>query len=402
MSDRVLAVIDHYLPGFRAGGPVRSVANLVHWLGRDFEFRIATRDRDLGVGAAYEQVPCCTWLEVGNAKVWYFSPDTLGIMKWRAFLQREKYDILYLNGFFSTWTIKTLLLRRLGLVPPTPMLLAPRGEFSPGALALRRFKKVAYIHMGQRLGLFRDVLWQASTEVEASDIRRILGRAAGHAAPSIPSPRVHVASNLPPEMTGYSGARCLDKTPGKARIVFLSRLSPKKNLKYALRLLEVVTGEIQFDIYGPVEDQGYWNDCLAIVSELPDNIRVKYMGAVPADRIAEIFSSYHLFLFPTLGENFGHVILEALLAGCPVLISDQTPWRGLADRRSGWDIPLADAARFRRALGALTAMDASTFADWSGNARRTGITYGYDPALVQANRRMFESALSSAKRATRK
>jgi glycosyltransferase involved in cell wall biosynthesis len=46
-------------------------------------------------------------------------------------------------------------------------------------------------------------------------------------------------------------------------------------------------------------------------------------------------------VLPTYNENFGYVILEALLAGCPVILSDQPPWRDLEARQVGWTIPLA-------------------------------------------------------------
>ena len=49
---------------------------------------------------------------------------------------------------------------------------------------------------------------------------------------------------------------------------------------------------------------------------------------------------YHFFILPTLGENFGHVFIEALAAGCPLIISNRTPWLELEKKGIGWDIPL--------------------------------------------------------------
>ena len=48
---RVLVTIGSYLPGYKAGGPIRSVANLIDALGDDFEFRVVTSDKDLGEDA---------------------------------------------------------------------------------------------------------------------------------------------------------------------------------------------------------------------------------------------------------------------------------------------------------------------------------------------------------------
>ena len=44
-------------------------------------------------------------------------------------------------------------------------------------------------------------------------------------------------------------------------------------------------------------------------------------------KIQDVFSQHDLFAFPTKGENFGHIILESLSAGTPVLLSDKTLWQ---------------------------------------------------------------------------
>jgi hypothetical protein len=39
-----------------------------------------------------------------------------------------------------------------------------------------------------------------------------------------------------------------------------------------------------------------------------------------------------------------------MAGGCPVLVSDKTPWRGLEKYGAGWDIPLEEPSRFRNVL----------------------------------------------------
>ena len=43
---RVLVCAPHYLPGYKCGGPIRSIANMVKGLGSHFDFFVVTRDRD--------------------------------------------------------------------------------------------------------------------------------------------------------------------------------------------------------------------------------------------------------------------------------------------------------------------------------------------------------------------
>jgi hypothetical protein len=138
---RILTITGVYLPGYKAGGPVRTLANLVDHLHQEFDFFILTRDRDLGDASPYHGVPSDTWVQQGFAQVCYLSPRHQRLPRFRQHLISNRYDILYLNSFFASITRKLLLLRRLGKIPSRPIIIAPRGEFSPGALQLKWKKK---------------------------------------------------------------------------------------------------------------------------------------------------------------------------------------------------------------------------------------------------------------------
>src|SRR5690606_28454876 len=133
----VLILLPSYLPGFKAGGPVRSIANLVDSLGAEFDFRILCLDRDLGEAGPYRDMVSDRWMRVGHAMVHYASPALCGPLGLSRLIGTTPHDILYLNSFFSPrFTIAPLVARRLGLVPRRPAIIAPRGEFSAGALML--------------------------------------------------------------------------------------------------------------------------------------------------------------------------------------------------------------------------------------------------------------------------
>ena len=94
----------------------------------------------------------------------------------------------------------------------------------------------------------------------------------------------------------------------KLKIIFLSRISPMKNLDFALSIFSSVSAEVQFDIYGPKENLEYWKQCNLQIISRPKNIYINYRGSVLTENIQEVFSNYDLFLFPSRGENYGHVI----------------------------------------------------------------------------------------------
>jgi glycosyltransferase involved in cell wall biosynthesis len=319
----VLCFVDYYLPGFRAGGPTRTIANLVDMLGDEFDIRIVTRDRDFGDTKPYEGMKIDGWNQVGKAKVFYASAATLSLKGLRKVIRETEHDAVYLNSFLSPkMTGLPLLLRRLKQVPAKPWILAPRGEFAPAALAAKALKKRIYLLASRAAGLYDGLTWQASAPHEAQDIRSVLGSLAK---------RVFIAPDLPraPSEAVQDRLPIASRRPERPlRLVFLSRLAPVKNLDFLLDVLSTVRREVELTIHGLQENAKYWQQCEAKLAALPANVRASYEGAVMPEDVPHAFSKHDLFVFPSRGENFGHVVLESLSAGTPVLVSDRTPWQG--------------------------------------------------------------------------
>lgn len=388
MTSRAVIQIltDYYLPGYKAGGPVRTLSNMVECLGDQFEFLVVTRDRDLGEEVPYESIKPGAFGRIGKTVVRFLAPSQLSFRALHGMITSSRYDVLYLNSFFSLcFTIKPLLLRRLGLLPNRPVILAPRGEFSPGALNIKGTKKRLYICVAKYLGVYRDIVWQASSKYEADDIRRHWGG----------NSRIVVAPDFSGVHSDSLTGRKSPKRPGFLQVVFLSRISEMKNLHFALNQLTGVKGRVQMDVFGPLEDKEYWSKCQGIIKELPDDIKVDYCGELPHDQVADVLSRYDLFFLPTRGENFGHAILEALSAGCPVLISDRTPWRGLLDHKVGWDVPLEDAVLFQKILQECIDMDEERLKTLSISAREYGISTDRNRLALELNSSFFDLVLTS-------
>lgn len=388
----ILTLVDYYLPGYKAGGPLRSISNLVSHLGEDWNFKIVTRDRDKHDPDPYPGVKPGCWHRTEHGEVLYLSPEELSRGFLRRVLRDAAYDALYLNSLFSpTFTLPALWLRRMGRFPIVPLILAPRGELSVGALAIKAMKKKSYITSSRLAGLYRDVWWHASSAYEAEDIRRVFQ------VPGRDGRGISVASDLPSRgVSACASPARPRKEKGRLRVIFISRISPKKNLDFALRILGGVKGEVEFSIYGPVDDDAYWSECEAIASALPENVHVVRYGPIEHDRVAGVFAEHDLFFFPTRGENYGHVIHEALMAGCPVLTSDQTPWRDLQARNAGWDLPLGSDEPYRAVLEKCLWMGPEEHAVWSAGARALGGQVSEAADVVEQNRALFSVVLSAA------
>jgi glycosyltransferase involved in cell wall biosynthesis len=385
---KILVCVDYYLPGFKFGGPVRTLANMASRLSQYFDFYVFTKDRDEGDPQPYPDIALDEWTDVESAHVYYSKRHAL-----RSFgcqLDRLQPDLIYLNSFFSRMTIKVLVARHFGRLRGFPVLLAPRGEFADGALAIKPLRKRVYIWLVNLFDLLHDVTLHASTEFEKTEIERWLKKSLRltRAAPL-------VASDLPGTVTHTVVERLqrMPKEVGLLRAVFLARISRNKNLDGALRMLEGLKGRVQFTICGPVGDEQYWQECLAIIKRLPSNITVNVMGSVPHEKTAEVLSNHGLLLLPTHGENFGHSIVEALTVGCPVLISDRTPWRGLEKAGVGADIPLEQPERFTEFMQKMMALDNDEFLLWCVRARDYGVSLSQNPELLTQNVRLLEETI---------
>jgi len=178
------------------------------------------------------------------------------------------------------------------------------------------------------------------------------------------------------------------------RLIFLSRISPMKNLEYALSILAKISIKIEFDIYGPIEDIIYWEKCQNIICNLPENINARYLGEVKHEFVRDTIGSYDLFFLPTAGENFGHVIFESLSAGTPVLISDTTPWRNLQESGVGWDIALSNKMEFINIIEQLSSYDKATYFLLRQNAIAYANTRINDSDVIKANKDLFDYAFT--------
>lgn len=377
MRKKILVLVDWYLPGYKGGGQIKAVQYIVENLSADFDFYILCRNYDSD-GTVYTDLPSGTWTKYGNVTIKYLSKkDGSYFSSIIEEISKKDWHTLYLNSYFSFFfSILPVFYLKFMSHSFRRIILAPRGEFSPGALNLKAAKKMRFIRASRFLGIHDKVMWHASTEHESLDIQAVYPRAS-----------IKIAKELLP-VAVRSAPTYVDKSPGTLRIFFLSRITPKKGLDYALEVLALVKqGNIEFDIYGPIEDAAYWKKCTALMDNLPPNVNAKYCGEIPHERIAKIIPPYHFLLFPTLGENFGYVIIEALLACRPILISDNTPWRNLDDAGIGWELPMVEKSAFAQKIEYCVGMSQQEF------SAKVDCVSSYVDRYLEENKEIVQSNL---------
>ncbi len=371
MKPKLLVFIDWYLPGYKAGGPVRSMANLVDHLRDKVDLHIVTTDTDYTETAPYTGVAPDRWTVMpGGEKVWYASRSGVNAVTWRKLLAQEAWRTVYINGLYSRWFSVMPLWLLKGSAQHR--VVAVRGMLAAGMMKHGTLKKRAFLAAMRLLGCYRGVTFQATNAEEVEDVKRWIGTDAE--VELVPNLGRKLVADAPPQRV---------KKPGELRLVSVARIAVEKNTLFAIECLKQVQGRVTFDLYGPIYDEAYWAKCRAAIAELPPTITVAHKGTVPPEQVPELFAHYHALFMPSQGENFGHTMVEALATGLPLVISDRTPWRGLCELNAGWDLPLEEPSCFWEELNDLVAYDQNDLDAVSRGAFALGRRYLDDPATAQ-------------------
>lgn len=368
---KILIIIGGFFPGVKFGGPPVSVNNFCTLM-QDDECYIVTKNHDMGETEPYKDINP-GWNDRGNCIVKYLSDSEYCYKGFTEAINEVAPDVLYLQSLFADCIVPCLMLAKKNNIP---VLLAPRGELCPGAMK-KKYKKLPYISFLRASGLVRDISFQYTSQDELEGIRKYFGK----------DNRCYFLTNVPSMPSeNYDHP---EKKPGEAKLVFISRIVPKKNLRKAIDFIAGIRGKLTFDIYGPIEDYDYWDECLRAVKELPNSIKVSYKGTVGQGEAAKTFANYDCFVFPTLSENYGHVIAESLSAGCPVLVSNQTPWDFNEFENAGTAIPIEEFKQWVETLQSIVDSDTTKML----NRRQAAIDYFNSKVQFDKLRRRYLKAL---------
>ncbi|MDB9886805.1 glycosyltransferase family 4 protein [Polaribacter sp.] len=374
---KILVFIGSYLPSYRAGGPIQSIANLTGHLKNEFDISIVTSNYDLGVRLLLNSSDLNIFISKDGYRIMYLESKYQNLTFYKKLFIDHKFNCVYLNSFFSykfsilpLWAYSNMSMKKV---------LAPRGELGSGALAINPVKKYLFIKLSKLLNLHKEIVWQATAETELDEIKYHFGQQS----------KIILAPNLSAKMPLLLKRK--NKIKKQLNLFYLSRISIKKNLLGALEYLSKVNEEynINFTIIGPIDEEDYWMKCKNKIKKLPNHILVNYLGSKPNNQITKILEKQHVLILPTQHENFGHVIMESWQNGCPVIISDQTPWRQLEDKNIGLDIQLNNDVSFTDAIEMFALMDDKELFDCSNDCFNYAKLFSENPKLIVQTKKIF-------------
>ncbi len=234
-------------------------------------------------------------------------------------------DIIDVQGLWSSCTIFNLL---YNLFHPTPYIVTPRGMLEKWAMERSYLKKRIFYYLFEKLHLKKAKCLRATSMLEVKTFKNL-----GFANPIINIPN---SIKIP-----VIKKKKLPKNKKKFRLLFLSRIHPKKgisDLLYAWKEIQGLYPNWELVICG-YDELKYKKKMINLAASLKLE-RVIWKNFVLGKERDKLYRSSDLFILLSYSENFGLVIAEALSYQIPVITTINTPWIELNKNKCGWGIDL--------------------------------------------------------------
>lgn len=234
--------------------------------------------------------------------------------------------IIHIHGI---WTPPVVAAGLQAIRSGLPFVVSPHGMLLAPALQRHWVRKRVALAVAVRRILQSARLVHAASDAEAEAVRRVAPRAKTVTIPfgvELPGPRA-TAPGPRPKTMGYLG-----------------RLAAGKNLELFVRAWAA-------------ERPAGWRLCIAGPDEAGLRARLERMaaslglhevisieGPVPRHDVGRFLTGLAVFVQPSVSENFGLAVAEALASATPVITTTGTPWAGISRHGCGWYVPPTEAA----------------------------------------------------------
>jgi glycosyltransferase involved in cell wall biosynthesis len=216
-----------------------------------------------------------------------------------------------------------------------PYVLSPRGMLEPWALEYKATKKRIAWMLYQRDIVNNAALMVATSAEECENIKKLL--------PKMPVAIVPNGVSWPPVLQREFGLK-----HGSRRLLFMSRVHPKKNILGLVRAWHMVLNsgaapDWVLQIAGP-DELRHTAQVSELVEALGLSAKVELLGSVNEQSKAAVMGAAHALILPSFSENFGVVVAEGMAHGLPVIATTGTPWASLHQHDCGWWVEPSDTA----------------------------------------------------------
>lgn len=369
---KVLIVIPWFSPAYKAGGPIQSIRNLVGQNIDAVHFDIFCSNKDID-GLAIHDVVTDQWVNFNiHTRVWY-SSSQFPFLQLKKIVRDQQIDKILIIGLYSySFNILPWLFLRNSI-----KIISVRGMLHPEALKLKSYKKYFFLFFIRLFHYHKKVDFHATDDVERNHIFNALGK----------KMKVSVAGNF---INSFPKYNVTPKLSGQLKLITIALVSPMKNHLLILKALAYCKADIEFHIVGSIKDKEYWDECKFVIQQLPVNIKVLYHGHVHHHDINRYLDGANVMILPSKSENFGHAMIESLLAGIPIITSHQTPWNNLQHYQAGLNInPVIE--ELVPAIEYFASLNNDSYVKCSNAARKYAIDAYDERQLVNQYIKMFNN-----------
>lgn len=351
---KLLIMASLFYPQKNGGGPPVSIMNVIQAIKNEFKVYVISHNHEVGDTKPLDGV-VNGWNKFEFGKVYYLPHDEYTTSNIYKLICEIKPDVIYQNSFFSHQDVFASL-RYKKKNKSVGIMVAPRGEVCENRFNKGKLKKTVYTTLLRTLGYLKDVYFQATGIEEVNDTARFLG---------ISKRMIYNINNF--SYVNESFISPIEKKKGELKLCFIARIQDTKNLLYGIERLKNIKGNVTYDVYGPIENKPYYDQCFSV--ELPENVTLNYCGFVDHDEVGKTISKYHAYYMPTLGENYGHSIVEGMIYERPIIISDTTPWNEINEANGGVAVPLDKPELFEQAIERFCDMEQEEYDKVCENAK---------------------------------
>lgn len=324
MSSNKILFVGPFPPIYSYGGPTKSIYGIYNTL-RDSEFTCKVLSPNKNLDGSNIEILSSN-KNITYSKNFYF--DFFKIAK--------NIDLIWFNSFFE---FKLIFLIFCGNFLGFKLIISPRGQLSDEAInTSNSFIKKIFIKV---IKILKSNLFFHSTSNSETDAIKN----------KINTSNITCLSNL-------FNLKFIENTQNKSKYIFYSRIHKKKGLYFLLKTIYDHNINIDLDIYGFIEDKNYWMKCKIIIDKLEN---INYMGSIDNGDLQILKSKYSFFIFPTLNENYGHIIIELISLGIiPIISKSTTPFDSLINEKIGLNFSLNSQSELSDILNKTKQIDIDT------------------------------------------
>lgn len=236
-----------------------------------------------------------------------------------------KPDIIDIQGLWNSGSIFNLI---YFFRKKKTFIITPRGMLDGWSIKKSFIKKILYYFFVERFSIKNAFCLRATSQLEALNLKKF----------GFKNWIVNVPNGIKIPRINLKYKRKLKK---KYRLLFLSRLSKKKGIKYILQAWKKIYMKYpRWELVICGHDESNEKSRLMRLANDLELQRLEWKKPVFGNEKKLLYQSSDIFILPSESENFGLVVAEALAHGVPVITTKNTPWKDLKKYKCGWHIKL--------------------------------------------------------------